>query len=307
MVQPAQNGAAPTTPRRVIDAHHHIWRQTDLAWLAGPMQPRIFGPYESIRRDYSIDEYLSDVRSAGIVKSVYVQTNWPPGRELDEAEWVQGVADRHGFPHAIVAYADLAAEGVAQVLDRLSAFPNLRGIRQQLHWHENAEYRFAARPDLMNASAWRRGLAEVTKRGLLFELQVFADQMENGAALAHDFPETQFVLLHAGMLEDRSPTGWERWRRGMALLASCANVSAKLSGLGTFLHRCDATLWRPVIEETVALFGADRCLFGSNFPIEKIWTSYDTVLAAVTQALDAQPPAVLDAVLYGTASRLYRI
>src|SRR5882724_10049816 len=106
MLQTAQNGAAPTTPRRVIDAHQHIWRQADLAWLTGPMQPRIFGPYEPIRRDYPIDEYLSDARPAGIVKSVYVQTNWPPGHELDEAAWVQGIADQHGFPHAIVAYTD---------------------------------------------------------------------------------------------------------------------------------------------------------------------------------------------------------
>jgi predicted TIM-barrel fold metal-dependent hydrolase len=62
----------------IVDAHHHIWRRDDLVWLSGPMVPRIFGPYESIRRDYLIDEYLSDVTPFGIEKSVYVQTNWPP-------------------------------------------------------------------------------------------------------------------------------------------------------------------------------------------------------------------------------------
>jgi predicted TIM-barrel fold metal-dependent hydrolase len=72
----------------IIDAHHHIWRQDDLAWLKGPMQPRIFGPYEPIRRDYPIAEYLADLTGTGVVGSVYCQTNWPPKGELTEVEWV---------------------------------------------------------------------------------------------------------------------------------------------------------------------------------------------------------------------------
>ena len=60
----------------IVDAHHHIWHQADLPWLVGPMQPRIFGPYEPIRRDYPIREYLDDLSGNGVVKSVYVQTNW---------------------------------------------------------------------------------------------------------------------------------------------------------------------------------------------------------------------------------------
>ena len=67
-------------PTPIIDAHHHIWRQADLPWLVGPMLPRIFGPYEPIRRDYPIAEYLADIAGTGVVKSVYVQANWAPAR-----------------------------------------------------------------------------------------------------------------------------------------------------------------------------------------------------------------------------------
>src|SRR4029077_13972725 len=84
----------------IVDGHHHIWRQADLPWLVGPMQPRIFGPYEPIRRDYAIEDYLSDISGAGVVKSVYVQTNWPKEGFEDEARWVQQTADRAGWPHA---------------------------------------------------------------------------------------------------------------------------------------------------------------------------------------------------------------
>src|SRR6202007_632784 len=85
-----------------IDAHHHIWRLNDLPWLSGPQVPRIFGPYMPICRDYSIDEFRSDIAGCDIVKSVYVQANWPAGQSYDEARWVQSVADGTGWPHGNV-------------------------------------------------------------------------------------------------------------------------------------------------------------------------------------------------------------
>lgn len=294
-------------PDPVIDAHHHIWRLAHTPWLNGPPVPRIFGDYQALRRDYSIDEYLADAVPAGVAKSVYVQVNVAPGAEVEEVAWVQSVSDEHGFPHGIVAYADLAAADVASTLDRQLGYRNLRGVRQQIHWHEKPLYRFAARPDLMNDAAWRKGLAEVGKRGLVFELQVFASQMKDSAKLARAFPEVTFVLLHAGMLEDRSEHGWARWREGMRELAACKNVCTKFSGLGTFERRCDAALWKPVIEETLSLFGPNRTMFGSNFPIEKLWTRYGDLVAATRAGLTALSRDERHAVMYGTANRIYRL
>jgi predicted TIM-barrel fold metal-dependent hydrolase len=296
----------------IIDAHHHIWRLADLPWLAGPPVPRIFGDYTPLRRDYPVEEFVAAVRPHCVVKSVYVQVNVGPGKEVDEVAWVQSVADlpgfpNGGFPHGIVGYADLAAPDVAAVLDRQLRYRNLRGIRQQLHWHEKPLYRFAARPDLMNDPAWRQGLREVEKRRLLFELQVFASQMADAARLVSDFPGVQFVLLHAGMLEDRSPAGWAAWRRGMRDLAGCANLAVKLSGLGTFEHRCEVDLWRPVVAETIELFGPERCLFGSNFPIESLWTTYDRIIGVMEECLRDLDPEARQAVFHDNASRLYRI
>lgn len=291
----------------IVDAHHHIWRFADLPWLVGPPAPRIFGTYDAIRRDYSIEEYVAEATKAGVVRSVYVQTNWPPARALDEVAWVQSVAARDGFPHGIVGFADLAAPDVEETLDAMRAFPSVRGIRQQLHWHVKPLYRFAACADLVNDSAWRRGLAAVRRRGLLFELQVFAGQMADSARLARDFPDLTLVLLHAGMLEDRSPAGLAQWRNGMRALAACPNVVVKLSGLGTFVRACAVELWRPVIEETVAMFGADRCMFGSNFPVEKLWTSYADVVAAVEASLAHLSERERAAVWHDTGARVYRL
>jgi predicted TIM-barrel fold metal-dependent hydrolase len=291
----------------IIDAHHHIWRLAETPWLNGPPVPRIFGPYEPLRRDYSVDEFIDEAAPAGVVKSVFVQVNVAPGRELDEVAWVQSVADRHGFPHAITAFADLAAADVAEVLDRELAAGNVRAIRQQLHWHEKALYRFAARPDLMNDAAWRRGLRAVRARKLMFELQVFASQMADAAALARDFPDVTLVLMHAGMPEDRSPDGMALWRSGMTQLAACPNVMVKISGLGTFAHECSEAICRPIIDLTVDMFGPDRCLFGSNFPIEKLWTSYDTLVSVVRACLSGYSAGERRAVLHDTAARLYGV
>ncbi len=291
----------------IIDAHHHIWRHADQPWLQGPAVPRIFGDYDGLRRDYPVEEFLADVKGTGVVKSVYVQTNWPPGRSYDEARWVQSVIDEKGWPHANVAHADLADPDCGALIGRLAELPATRGIRQQLHWHANPQYRFAPRPDVMNDPAWRRGLALLARHDLLFELQLFTDQMLDGAALARAFPDTAFVLEHAGMPEDMSETGRKRWREGMTALAGQPNVNVKLSGLGTFVHACRVDVIVPIIRETVAIFGADRCLFGSNFPIEKLWTDYATLSGTFREAIAHLDDVKQRAILYETAARLYRI
>ena len=184
---------------------------------------------------------------------------------------------RSGWPHAIVGYADLLAEDVRPQLDRLSRYPRLRGVRMQLHWHENEMYRFAPRPDLALDPLLQRNIARLADYRLAFDLQVFAGQMAGAAELAAACPNVTFVLQHAGMLEDLSPEGRAEWRAGMEVLAAQPNVVSKLSAFGTFIHRNDAAHIARIFRETVELFGADRCLFGSNFPIEKLWTRLSRV------------------------------
>jgi predicted TIM-barrel fold metal-dependent hydrolase len=271
------------------------------------MQPRIFGPYEPIRRDYPIREYLDDLAGSGVTRSVYVQTNWPNDRFEDEAAWVQQTADEHGWPHALVAYADFSVDDVRPQLDRLARYPLVRGVRMQLHWHENPLYRFTARPDLCADPVIRRNVGRLAEYGWSFDLQVFAGQMTDAAGLAEACPKVTFVLQHAGMWEDLSPEGRAAWRGGMARLARCPNVVSKLSGLGTFIHRNDVAHITNVLDDTVAMFGAERCLFGSNFPIEKLWTCYRDLVDAYRTAAARLRPEQRDAIFATTARRVYRL
>jgi len=291
----------------MIDAHHHIWRQSDLPWLLGPEQPRIFGPYAAIKRDYLIDEYLSDIKGTGIEKSVYVQANWAPNWYVDEVSWVQSVADQHGWPHGIVGYADFTVDDVRPQLDKLKDFPLMRGIRQQFHWHENPLYKFAQRPDLPADPAVQRNVAHLADYDWNFDLQVFSGQMSDAAKLARSCPDVTFILQHAGMLEDTTDEGWNQWRDGMRRMAECENVVTKLSAFGTFIHRNDTTFIRDMIVETEKIFGADRCLFGSNYPIEKLWTSYADLFDAFQQGASKLSKKAQKAIFQDTANRVYRL
>jgi len=291
----------------IIDAHHHIWRRADLPWLDGPMQPRIFGPSEPIRRDYPIGEFLSDIAGSGVTKSVYVQANWAKDRFEDEVAYVQRAADETGFPHGIVGYADFLAVDVRPQLDRLTKYRGMRGLRMQLQWHENLQYRFAPEPDLACDPALQVNVALLADYGWTFDLQVFAGQMAGAAELAAACPKVTFILQHAGMLEDLSPAGWERWRAGMRRLAACPNMVSKLSGLGTFIRKNDPDHIAAIVRETVGIFGAERCLFGSNFPVEKLWTQYSDLIVAYRDALTPLGNAVERAALHDTAARVYRL
>ncbi|WP_376100782.1 amidohydrolase family protein (plasmid) [Roseomonas sp. CCTCC AB2023176] len=291
----------------VIDAHHHIWRQADLEWLQGEERPRIFGPYRPIMRDYPLTEFVADASPLGVTKSIYVQANWPNDRAFDEAAWVQSEAERGGTIAGIVAHADFAHPEVGKHLERLRASPLMRGIRQQLHWHGTPLYRFAAHPDLSDDPAWRRGFAVLGSTGWIFELQVFAGQADPAERLVRDFPSQTFVLEHAGMLEDRSEEGWAAWRAFIRRLAAYPNVTTKLSGLGTFIHAARGRDWAPVIRDTLDAFGPDRCMFGSNFPIEKLWTSYTALFDAFQAGIAHLDDTGRRAVLHDTAARVYRL
>ncbi|HWK30166.1 MAG TPA: amidohydrolase family protein [Solirubrobacter sp.] len=287
-----------------VDAHHHIWPATGLPWLDGPMIPRIFGPYEPLQgRAYTIDAYSADARANGFGQSVYVQANWALEDSLKEVEWVQGEHDRTGWPHAIVGSADLFAPDALETIHaQLAASPLLRGTRLQLHWHENPAFRFASAPDRAQDPVLNANLAQLPGLGLVFELQVFPNQVASATRLVADHPDLTFVLIHAGM-----PIAGEPWREALAALAEHPNVHVKLSGQGTFVHRVDREWIAEVTRTVLDTFGSGRAMFGSNFPVESLWTDFSSLIDAWLGVLAEYPEAVRADVLGGTARRVYRL
>jgi predicted TIM-barrel fold metal-dependent hydrolase len=291
----------------VVDAHHHIWHKIDIPWLTNAPKPRIFGPYEPIRRDYLIDEFKKDSAAFNVVASIYMQANWAPARALDEALWVNSVGELHGMPHALVAHADLRSPELAHLLAEYRRIPRVVGIRHQIHWHSNTNYAYVPIPDMYDDADWRRGLNLLTRHGFTFDLQVFPSQLKGAARMVRQFPSTTFILNHAGMLDSTDEETVASWQDGLADMAANANVFCKLTGLGTFQRASSVEHYRPIVSTALRLFGANRCIFGSNFPVEGMWVSYAEFGEHMLEALGSISHAERRAIFRETALRVYGV
>ena len=291
----------------VIDTHHHIWQRKDVAWLKDPPIRRAIGDFFGLRRDIPIQEWMHDVVPQGIVKSVHVTANWGPGRALDETRWLQGIADRHGFPHGIVCQADLTYADIETTLKAQKEFANVRGVRHQLHWDSAPLRQNVSRPDLCNSAEFRRGFSLLNKYDLHFELQIFAAQAGYARELIKAFPDTRFILLHAGMLTDRTPAAIEQWRAALAAIAEFPNVHVKISGLNMFNPDWTQKHMRQSIRNSIQIFGIERTIFGSNFPLEKLHSSYADLIAAYRTVLSEYPEEDQRRVFHDNAVSFYRL
>jgi predicted TIM-barrel fold metal-dependent hydrolase len=291
----------------VIDTHHHIWLRKDVSWLADPPIPRMFGDYFGLRRDYPVEEWINDIVPQGVNRSVHVTAMWEPDRKLDETRWLQSVADKHGFPHAIVCNADFSDPGIEAALKAQKQFANMRGVRQMLYWDANPVRQAASRPDLCNTPDFRRGFAMLEKHDLHFELQVYAGQVKHAVDLVKAFPNVRMILVHAGMLTARTPEAINEWRAALTAMAAFPNLHVKISGIGMFSHGITEPQARQVIRDTIQIFGIDRVIYGSNFPLEKLYASYADFLNTYRVVLAEYPEAEQRKVLHDNAVKFYRL
>jgi len=129
----------------------------------------------------------------------------------------------------------------------------------------------------MTDAKWRAGFALLARHRLRFDLQTPWWHLAEAAQLAHDFPATQIVLNHTGLPADRSAEGIAAWRQHMATLARCPNVAVKISGLGLPGRPWTVEANRAIVLTTIDLFGPDRCMFASNFPVDGLCATFDTI------------------------------
>lgn len=295
----------------IIDTHHHLWEVRNYPWLTAPPSPKIFGTeYAALRRDYLIDDWRADIAGSNIVKSVHVQAHYNPPDHVGETRWLQGIADAHGYPHAITGHADMAGDDIEDVLDGHMEFANFRGIRDVVTWHpDKAAWRAVARPGHCLTPQFRRGLAALEARGLHFELQGFANQFGHFAELVAGHPGLRICLVHGGLLTGDDDATFDAWRRALEPLARFDNLYVKCSGANNVNWgpprpaKAVARQYNALIE----LFGAERCFFGSNFPVEKLKSSYDGLIAMCKTALAGRNAAEQRAFFHDTAAHFYRI
>jgi predicted TIM-barrel fold metal-dependent hydrolase len=295
----------------IIDTHHHIWEVRNYPWLIEPMRPRIFGDnYDLLRQDYLIDDLRADFGTHDVVKSVHVQAHYDPRDPVGETRWLQSVADVHGFPHGITGYAHLAHADVERTLEAHCEFKNMRGIRDHVMWEPSRKaWQSVDRPDFCLSKEWRRGVKLLAQYKLHCELQGFPNQFHHFAELVGSLPEVQFCLVHAGLLTGDDPASIDLWEKGLTRLIPLKNLFVKCSGVNN-VNWGPPRPYAPVARQyniLLDLFGADRCFFGSNFPVEKLKNTYSNLLATLKTAIAHRPEAEQRAFFHDTAARFYRI
>jgi predicted TIM-barrel fold metal-dependent hydrolase len=294
--------------RSIVDAHHHLW-QLDCfpyKWLAPDSPPRPFGDHSILKRDYLLADYRRDMAATRLQASVFVEAN-AGAPEADEIEWVDQISGHSRIPAVVIGSLDLRHPQVDRILSRFLRSRRMRGVRMSLCWDERPQWRFIDRPGVMRMEEFRRGLASLTRHGLLLDALVVPSQLAELASVARANPDQSIVVNHLGTPFFETEADKTAWQGGMKDCAACGNISVKISGLWPLDRR-----WRPdIIGETVRFvvdrFGPDRCMWASNFPVEKIMCSVATQIDSLETVLHKLAANDLDMIFRTTAMRVYRI
>ena len=267
---------------KIVDAHHHLWdlnnADTKYSWLMVTEGEAFFGDYAAIRKSYLLEDYIEDAKNQNIIKSVHVQAEHDDDKPVNETAWLQNLADTHSskLPNAIVAFADFSKNNVSEILDAHQEYKNTRGIRQILSYNKDEPKYSHATEDFMKNSTWVENFKYIRNRNLSFDIQIYKHQMEDAVNLANKYNDVLFILNHTGEPCYQSKEYIESWEQNMTKLAKCENVVAKISGLGMFDPNWTIDSTRIFVEKTIQIFGIERCMFASNFPVDKIFNSFDT-------------------------------
>ncbi len=328
--RPAEDILDPALP--IIDTHHHLWDQREHRYLL-PEWLEDVGSGQGGSHNVVATVYME-------CGSMYRAGGRPDLRAVGEVEFAAGVAamsesGSYGptrVAAGIVGFADLTlGDGVTGVLEALlqAGGGRLRGIRHAAGWDADpiiGNGHHAAGPGLYGQADFRAGLARLTALGLSLDAWLYHPQLADLVALAQACPDASIIMNHTGGLLGYGPYAgrqdecFAQWKAAMAELAQCPNITMKLGGMMMRLASIDyfnlpapptsadlAECWRPNIETCIELFGPARCMFESNFPVDKMGIGYAALWNAFKRLTADASPAERSALFSGTARRVYRL
>jgi predicted TIM-barrel fold metal-dependent hydrolase len=214
---------------------------------------------------------------------------------VEETKWLEAFAERLGVPHGIVAYVDLGADDAVEMIARHAAYPHLRGIRDLRY------------DDYLTTEAWQRGYAALEDFNLVCCDDPLVEVMADAAELAARHPGIVYCVDHAGFPRRRDREYFEAWRDGMRKLAAVENTVVKISGLGMVDHDWTVDSLRPWVHECIAAWGVERSFFGTNWPVDRLYSSYGDVLDAYRELVSDLTREEQVALFSGNADRIFRL
>jgi L-fuconolactonase len=282
----------------MIDSHHHFWRynEQEFGWITPEMS--------ALRADFGPEQLSAECSAVGVRGVISVQAR----SSTAETDALLAYASEHDFILGVVGWVDLRSPEVASVLDQYKDNPRLLGVREICQGAADEQY--------FDNPAFNRGVAELERRGLTYDLLIFADQLRSAARFVDRHPEQRFVVDHCAKPPIRRGEFAQEWANDLAQLALRNNVYCKLSGLPTEVRSgapWDAELLRPYVETALSAFGPQRVMFGSDWPVSLLSASYDSWIVACRTLIASLSATEQVAILgenarhfYGLA-RMYRL
>jgi predicted TIM-barrel fold metal-dependent hydrolase len=283
-----------------FDTHIHFWhrRNPELSYefLKPDYVSTAAGNVDLIKSPtYDFDGYRAESRFAKVVKAVHIQAAIGTADPVQETAWLQQEADRISLPLAIVAGAPLLAADLEAILERHLAYANVRGIRDRLDGTD------------LGDRAFDSGLRLLAKYDLSLEVGCTWQHMPELGRVAGRHPATRFVLVHMGLPVGRDAEYFAHWSQQLRALARFDNISCKISGVGLWDPLWTIESIRPWVMECISAFGTSRCFFASNWPIDRQYSSFDSLITAMRECISVFTREEQEALFLHNAERAYRM
>lgn len=267
-----------TNDIEIIDAHHHFWdlNKNYYPFLRDKIDPNFFlGNYETIRENYLPIDYINDSRNHNVVGTIHCEAEWDRNDQVGETRWLKDLALNNKFPNAIVAHAWFHKKNSEEIIAEQASFDMVKGIRSKpiTKFSQNSqEYLYEGSMQDIN---WRNGLKLLEKYNLNYDLRIPNWHLEEAVEIVRFIPNTKVIINHAGFPWNRTDEGMDYWRKGIKLMSLEPNTFIKLSEFGVKGEDWNYYQNKKIIHELIDLFGPQRCMFASNFPVSKIKISFD--------------------------------
>ncbi|SFH87970.1 amidohydrolase family protein [Planctomicrobium piriforme] len=276
----------------VIDAHQHFWQLNlpfEYEWLKSP-------EHAPICRDYLPDDLKPHLDRCGVKKSIFVQTQ----HDLAENRWALSLADHYDFLAGVVGWVDLASPQCEEQLLEFKNHPKFVGIRHITQAEPNPD--FIIQPDVM------RGMKVLEKHAVPFDMLFFVQHLRHAETVARQVPNLPLVIDHLAKPHIKAQQ-IDDWLPHLKTAAKCENVCCKLSGMVT---EADWKTWKPAdlqpyVDHALELFGPERCMYGSDWPVCELAGSYEQVYQATRTCLSKLSETEQAQVFGGTAQKFYEL
>jgi L-fuconolactonase len=271
-----------------IDAHHHLWRYLPPgpAWMADGM--------EGLRRDFLIEDLRAVTAEVGVTGTIVVETE----RTVEETGWLSQVAASDDLIRGVVGWAPLTSPAVVAELERIASLPKMKAIRHPIH--DESDDQFLLRDD------FNRGVAALKQFDLRYDILIFERHLPQTIQFVDRHPDQVFILDHVAKPRIRDRV-FSPWRENIRKLARRSNVYCKVSGMVT---EADWDTWSdkvisPYIEAVVEAFTPNRLMFGSDWPVMTLASSYGRWMATIQSAIAQLSVTEKERILGGTAVEAY--